>query len=237
AYRIFSTLVFASFAVLAVLYWLGAITGWPWVWAASSPAALFAVGLVAMCLEAEMSPFTPGANDNATAAALVLTLAEEFKRQPLERTRVWLLCSGCEEALHEGAQTFFRRHRGELRRPRAIAFEMMGCSGPGWLTREGILLPLRADPELEAMAAGVAASHPELGAYPVRLAGGVTEAADARAAGIPAMALMGLTRQGKAPYWHLPTDTVDKLDDEVMERAYRFTRELIRAIDQRPRGN
>ncbi|HSW09699.1 MAG TPA: hypothetical protein VLK32_02225, partial [Bacillota bacterium] len=46
AYRIFSTLVFASFAVLAVLYWLGAITGWPWVWAASSPAALFAVGLV-----------------------------------------------------------------------------------------------------------------------------------------------------------------------------------------------
>jgi len=237
AYRIFSSLVFASFAILAVLYLLGAIAGWRWVWAASSPAALLAAGLIAMCLQAEMSPFTAGANDNATGAALVLTLAEDLRRQPLDRTRVWLLCSGCEEALHEGAQAFFRRHKGELRRPRAIAFEMLGCSGPGWLTREGILLPLRADPELEGMAAGIAAAHPELGAYPVRIAGGVTEAADARAAGVPAMALIGLTRQGRAPYWHLPTDTVDKLDDAVMDRAYRFTRELIRAIDQRPRGS
>jgi hypothetical protein len=234
AYRIFSTLTFASFTYLAVLYWLGAITGWPWVWAASSPAALFAVGLIAMCVEAELSPFTPGANDNATAAALVLTLAEDLKREPLDRTRVWLLCSGCEEAQHEGAQTFFRRHRPEFRRPRAIAFEMLGCSGPGWLTREGILLPLRPDPQLEALASRVATAHPDLGAYPVRLTGGVTEAADARAAGVPAMALIGLTREGKAPYWHLPTDTVDKLDAAVMDRAYRFTRELIRAIDERP---
>ena len=237
AYRIFSSVTFASFAIMALIYWLGAITGWPWVWGASSPAALLALGLIVMCLEAELSPFTVGANDNATGAALVLTFAEELKRQPLERTRVWLLCSGCEEALHEGAQTFFRRHRGEMRRPRAIVLEMLGCSGPGWLTREGILLPLRADPELEAMAAGLSAARPDLGAYPVRLAGGVTEAADARAAGIPGMTLIGLTREGKAPHWHQTTDTLDKLDEAVMDRAYRFARELIRTIDERPRAN
>jgi len=39
----------------------------------------------------------------------------------------------------------------------------------------------------------------------------------------------------EAPYWHLPSDTRDKLDEAVMDRAYRFAREMIGAIDERRR--
>jgi hypothetical protein len=233
AYRIFSTVAFIAFVLMVAVYFLGAVYGLTWAWPASAVAAVMALLLAALCLEAHLSPFTPGANDNATAAGLVLTLAEEFAARPLSRTRVWLLCSGCEEALHEGAQTFFRLHKSSLVDPRAIAFEMLGCSGPAWMVREGVLLPIYSDLGLRDLAARIAAEHPELGAYPGTLQGGVGEMADAMAAGVKAITMVGLTPQGRAPYWHLPTDTVDKMDITVMERTYRFVRAMVEALDQR----
>ncbi len=232
AYRLFSTVAFASFALMAVLYFLGSFFRWPWVWGVSEIPALMAVLLLVLCVEAEASPFTAGANDNATAAGLVLTLAEELKERPLSRTRVWLVCSGCEEALHDGAQAFWRNHRREMTNPRAVVLEMLGCSGPAWLVDEKIVLPIRSDAGLRAIAERVAAANPGLEAYPARLDGGVTEMADALAAGVPAITLIGLTRDGKGPHWHLPSDTFDKLDPAVMERNYRFVRAMVEATDE-----
>ena len=71
---------------------------------------LFAVILAAICIEADSTPFTAGANDNATAAGMVLTLAEQFRKKPLEHTRVWAVCTGCEEVQHYGMIDFYRRH-------------------------------------------------------------------------------------------------------------------------------
>lgn len=230
AYRAFSSVAFASFCALAVAYSLGAVYNWPWVWPASSVAAVCAVGLALICIEAELSPFTAGANDNATAAGLILTLAEELQASPPTAARLWLVCTGCEEALHEGARAFFRRHRAEMTAPRALVLEMLGCSGPAWLDSEGIVLRVPSDPALRALAADVAVAHPELGAYPVKLAGGVTEMADALAAGIPAITIIGLTPDGLGPYWHLPTDTLDKLDPAAMERNYGFVRKMVAAL-------
>ena len=125
---------------------------------------------MAMCIQADRTPFTAGANDNASAVGLVLTLAETLRNTPLRHTRVWLACTGCEEVQHYGAIDFFRRHRDALKQPTAIAFEMLGCAGPSWLTREGIIVPFRADPGLVNLAEEIAAQHPELDAYPARLA-------------------------------------------------------------------
>ena len=232
AYRLFTTVAFGSFVLMALGYALGAARGWPWIWPASGFAAAMALGLLLICVESELSPFTTGANDNASGAGLVLTLAAELKAQPPVRTRVWLVCSGCEEALHEGARAFFRRHRSQMQRPRAVVLEMLGCSGPAWLESEGIVLRVASDPALRELVAAVAADHPELGAYPASLDGGVTEMGDALAAGVPAITLIGLTPEGKGPYWHLPTDTVDKMDPAVMERNYRFVRAVLARLDE-----
>jgi len=77
----------------------------------------------------------------------------------------------------------------------------------------------------------LADAHPEWGAYPAGISGGNTEMADAVRAGVPAITLFGLTRDGVAPYWHQMEDTFDKMEPEVLQRTWDFTRALIKEID------
>jgi hypothetical protein len=65
----------------------------------------------------------------------------------------------------------------------------------------------------------------------VKINGGNSEMVDALRAGVPAISLFGLTREGDAPYWHQAEDTPDKMDTDVMGRAFAFTLELARALD------
>ena len=236
-YKAFTTVAFVLFAAQVALFLLGAITQWVWIWPATSLSAIGAVLLMAMCIQADSTPFTAGANDNATAAGLVLTLAQQLRDEPLQHTRVWLVCTGCEEVQHYGAVDFFQRHRAELRQPVTIALEMLGCAGPAWLTKEGIVIPFYADRQLVALAEQLAAHHPEWGAYAAHINGGNTEMADALRLGIPAITLTGMTRDGNLPYWHQVGDTYDKIDPEVLKRAYAFTWDYIRLIDEHGLGH
>lgn len=230
-YQAFTTIAFILFLSQVLLFTLGAVTQWAWIWLAAIPSAISAILLAALCIQADRSPFTPGANDNATAAGLVLTLAEELKGQPLQHTRVWFVCTGCEEVQHYGAIDFFDRHTSEFTDPTAIVFEMLGCAGPAWLEKEGIIVPFHATPELVELAERISADHPELGAYPTRMNGGNTEMADALRAGVPAITINGMGPDGEIPYWHQMGDTYEKMDLEIMGRAYEFTKKFIQAID------
>jgi hypothetical protein len=231
-YKIFATSALISFGGMVLIYLVGSFTQWSWIWPVSWIAAVFAVLLLALCVQAVSTPLTHGANDNATAAGMVLTLAEHLRQMPLKNTRLWLVCTGSEEALHDGAIDFFRKHKSELLQPKAIVLESLGCAGPSWSVGEGIVLPISPAPNLVALAEKVAKAHPELDAYPSRVSGGVTEMTDATRAGVPAMTLMGLTRENVLPYWHQTGDTVDKIDPEVLGRNYAFTWHYIHALDE-----
>jgi hypothetical protein len=231
AYKAFTTIAFVAFALQTLLYILGALTGWRWIWSATLISAACSLLLILLCLQADSTPFCAGANDNATGAGLVLTLAEQLKAQPLAHTRLWLTCTGCEEVQHYGAIDFFRRHRAELRQPVTIAFEMLGCTGPAWLVKEGIVIPFYADKQLVALAEKLSAEHPEWQAHATQINGGNTEMADALRIGIPAITLTGMTPKGDAPYWHMLSDTYDKMDADVLGRAYAFTWAYIQALD------
>ena len=69
--------------------------------------------------------------------------------------------------------------------------------------------------------------------HPAQISGGNTEMADALRLGIPAITLSGQTRDGGMPYWHQVWDTFDKMNPEVLERAYAFTWAFISALDAR----
>jgi Zn-dependent M28 family amino/carboxypeptidase len=187
--------------------------------------------LIAHNRHADRTPFSPGANDNATGAGLVLTLAENLLAAPLLHTRVWLVNTGCEEVQHYGAADFYRRHQPKLRAPVAVAFEMLGCTNPAWATWEGIIIPFQADRRLVAIAEELAAKHPEWRARGKQSIGGNSEMSDALLAGIPAIALLGSAGNGETAYWHQMEDTYDKMDPEAMARAYAFVWTLIRALD------
>jgi len=230
-YDNFVTLVFVTFIVQVVLYSNSVFFPWSWAWYATIPTAICSLILAAICIEADSTPFTAGANDNATAAGMVLTLAEEYAQNPLEHTRVWAVCTGCEEVQHYGMIDFYRRHLAELKNPKALVFEMIGCAGPAWLTREGIIVPFKADPGLVITVERLAKEHPEWGAYPAKISGGNTEMADAVRNKIPAITLFGMTPEGVSPYWHQNADTFDKMDTDVLERTWEFTNALIGEID------
>jgi len=232
AYQTFTTVTFAAFTVMVVLYTLGIFTQWSWIWPVSAVSALSAVLLAAICIQADLTPFTNGANDNTTAVGLVLTLTEHLQAEPLTHTRVWLVNTGCEEVQHYGAIDFLDRHLSEFKNPHALVFEMLGCAGPGWLVKEGIIIPFKATPKLVELAEKTNASYTELSGYPVRVTGGNTEMADALRRGIPALTLFGMTPENIAPYWHQVGDTVDKIDPAALQRNYAFTWYFLQALDE-----
>ncbi len=232
AYKSFTTIAFVVFALQVVLYLLGAITQWSWIWPVTGISALGAVLLAAMCIQAESTPFTRGANDNATGAGLVLALAQAAQAQPLQHTRLWLVCTGCEEVQHYGAIDFFRRHYSELHNPKTLVFEMLGCAGPAWLVKEGIVVPFYATPSMIALSEEIARQHPEFHAHPTQIKGGNTEMADALRLGIPAITLTGFGPQGEALYWHQVSDTFDKIDPDVLARNFTFAWDFITRLDK-----
>jgi hypothetical protein len=232
AYERFTMIVFVTFVAQALLYVLSVFLSWDWVWYATIPTGVCAVLLAAMCLEADSTPFTAGANDNATGSGIVLTLAEALARNPLNHRRVFALVTGCEEVQHYGMIDWYRRHRAELKNPNAIVFEMLGCAGPAWVTREGIIVPFRSDPELVRIAERLAGAHPEWGAYPCKISGGNSELADAVRFKVPAITLLGIGPDGEVPHWHQRGDTFDKMKPDVMERAWELTWALVQELDR-----
>lgn len=230
-YDLFTFLAFAAFILQAILYTLAAIFGWSWVWYVTIFSALCALLLAAMCIQAERTPFTAGANDNATAVGMVLTLTEELLRQPLQHTRVWAVITGCEEVQHYGMIDFYQRHLSELKNARAVVFEMLGCAGPAWVTREGIVVPFHSDPQMVALAERLSAENPAWAAYPASISGGNSELSDAVRFGVPGITFFGLTPDGEAPYWHQRGDTFDKMKPEIMEKTWQMVQAFVRCLD------
>jgi hypothetical protein len=230
-YDRFTMVVFVTFILQIIIYSLAIFFPIPWAWYASIPTALCAVLLAVMCLHAEATPFTVGANDNASAVGMVLALAEELTTQPLQHTRVFAVCTGCEEVQHYGMIDFYKRHQLELKNPTALVFEMLGCASPAWLTKEGIIVPFTADQRLVKMAESLAAENPQWDAHPAAISGGNTEMADALRVKIPAITIAGITRDGVWPYWHQLADTFDKMDPELMEKSWNMIHAMITCLD------
>ena len=231
-FQLFTTAAFAAFSAQVGFFLAGILAQWDWLWFASIPSAIAAVILFAICWEADHAPFNPGANDNASAVATVLTLAKVFQQEPLKHTRVLFLLSGCEEVQHYGMIDFIQRHKPDLMNPKVLVFEMIGVAGPAWETKEGIVIPFKPDQGLISIAESIAAENPHLGAYPSFIVGGNSEMADAVRAGLPAITFFGLTPDGRAPYWHQMSDTYDKINPEVVARTLEFTQLFIEEIDE-----
>jgi preprotein translocase subunit SecG len=230
-YDRFTMATFACFIVQTILFSLAIFFQMPWAWYGSIPAALCAILLAAMCIQAEATPFTAGANDNASAVGMVLALAEELTNQPLQNTRVFAVCTGCEEVQHYGMIDFYKRHQLELKKPTALIFEMLGCASPAWLTKEGIIVPFKADQRLVQISESLAAEHPEWDAHPAVISGGNTEMADALRCKIPAITITGITKDGDWPYWHKLSDTFDKMNPAVMQKTWNMTQAMIERLD------
>ena len=172
----------------------------------------------------------PGANDNASGAALTAALAAEVAAAPLESTRLVLLVSGAEEAGTLGADAFLRSHdtSGWL----FLNFDGVGARATlRYLPREGLLRTFAADPGLLRAARIVADARPDLRLEPAdRLVGLTYDATQVMATG--GRALTVSAQDDAIPNYHQPTDDPANVSSEVLGRAAEVGRELIRAIDR-----
>ena len=185
----------------------------------------------------EMQPYVDGANDNATAVALLLGLGEALKEQPLQHTEVTLLFTGSEETGCNGMEAYLQQYPPPLDDSYFIDIEMVGTGDLCYVTKHGIshFSEYRPAPIITALAAQVARQHPELGVKGKALTI-LEEVASLRNRGYEAICIAGYDRTGMLPNWHRVTDTLDKIDPDTLTRAAQYVHTLIDSIDAKMRA-
>jgi hypothetical protein len=191
------------------------------------------LGVLILTWQPDTTPYTAGANDNASGAAIVLSLAEYLARSPLRGVEVWALCSGCEEVGARGVQDFLRRYKDDLRQMVAINLDNVGGAGAGvcYLSVEGMVFPLRPSSELLGLAEAVKADHPEWSVYPKPFTILGTDATCLMVHRIPALSFVGLTPEGRIPHWHQASDVYENVDAAGVERVEAFVLEMLRRLE------
>jgi hypothetical protein len=173
----------------------------------------------------------PGANDNLTAVAVLIAVAEALRERPVDGLRVLLVSTGAEEANQEGMLAFARRHFASLPRETTafLALEMLGSGELVVVEGEGFLRMYDYPPEFRDE---LAAAGAELG-IPMRRGLKTTYASDALIplrAGYQSGMLCSVNEYLLPREYHKPTDTPDRLDWSCLADGARVTEALVRRM-------
>ncbi len=193
--------------------------------------ALNAIALAAFADIASRA-VVPGANDNATAVAVLLELARSLQERPLEGVRVLLVSTGSEESYMEGMRAFARRHFPSLPRESTtiVCLDTVGSDAELLLVEGEGMVGMRDYPsevkELVAGAAARAGVHLRRG-LKLRFA---TDGLIALRAGYPVAAIGSCNRYKLPSNYHKPTDTADNVDYEKVADCARICDTLMREL-------
>lgn len=103
---------------------------------AGAGAAVSALSTVALT-DMQRSPTVPGANDNLSAVAVIVALAEALRDRPVEGLRVQLVSAGAEETLQGGIYGYCDRHLAKLDRERTWFLNLETVGSPSLALVEG----------------------------------------------------------------------------------------------------
>ena len=229
AYRATFLAVALSMLALPLLYAVEVLRDLPGTWLVS---VLFAVlilyGFVlALHRELRGSP-SPGANDNASGVAVMLSIAEALAQDAPQETEVVALATGSSEPGLWGMQAFLKRHVDELGRSWIINIDSVGAGPVGYTTTEGMLLPHRTGKSLGEMAGKVGATGGLL-VTPVSYRTVSTDSEPALLRRLEAITVMA-AEKGTPRNWHWETDTVENIDPDSVDTAYRFVEAMVRRL-------
>jgi hypothetical protein len=173
----------------------------------------------------------PGANDNLSAVAVLVAVAEALRERPVTGLRVLLVSTGAEEANQEGMLAFARRHFPRLPKETTtfLVLEMLGSGELVIIEGEGFL---RMYDYPEAFRDELAAAGAAAGVH-IRRGLRTTYASDAlipRRAGYQCAMLCSLDEYLLPREYHKPTDTPDCLDWDCVADGARVAEALIRRM-------
>jgi hypothetical protein len=200
------------------------------------PTLILLVG-VFLLVDIELSEVVPGANDNASGVATVLSLAEELDAAPPANLDVWVVLTGAEECIQEGMRAFVRAHRADLDR-KTTYFVNVDTVGGGTVRFEasaGWVVTYRLDRRVLELCAAIATADREgSDRYQARplVHGLAGDSMPPHVAGFPATAISCLNDLDYVAERHTRNDTPDRIDPAALDRAHGFALELVRALDR-----
>ncbi len=128
-YRLLSTLGIVAFLSCFLIYTISIFAPSKTLLLLSLIPTVIVLTILFMVVQAERSPHTCGANDNASGVGFVLSMAERLKEEPLPFTEVWLVVVGCEEVGADGSMDFVHRHKAELADAAFLIIDGIGAEG------------------------------------------------------------------------------------------------------------
>lgn len=136
------SLLIAMIALLAVFV-VKAFGGGTWVLSiVFNTIAVITLIASLLMLQWEMSPFSLGANDDLSAVAVMLGLAEKLKNIRYNDFQFIFVATGAEEAHCSGMKAYMKRHKHEHDKESSY-FINLECLGGGkikYVTREGFII-------------------------------------------------------------------------------------------------
>jgi hypothetical protein len=193
-----------------------------------------AIGAVGTALVADIwrNETVPGANDNLSAAAALVALAELLRESPVPGLRVLLVSCGAEETLQDGVRAFIARHREELDPARTafVNLDTIGSPHLAMLEGEGpVWMEYYTGPWLNDL---VAEHAQRLGIELQRgfRARASTDSVIPSRAGYPIATLVSITDWRSPANYHLPSDIPANLDYGSVAEATRLTLAIARAL-------
>jgi len=233
---LFSLLVagsLVSMLISALAYTLGVVFNWEWVrWVGLAAGGMEVFALV-MSLHADFTPFSPGANDNASGVGVVLGLAQHLAQEPITHTEVWLAFTGCEEAASYGMVSFLESHASELGEDAAyIIIDQVGFGHLCYLTSDGLVRKHSTHPGALELARAATTAQPDI-VTTERVGLAYTDAVPVTKRGLVALTLCALPPSGsdQTIHWHQVTDTIDHIDPQTMADAHAFVWQILKDID------
>jgi hypothetical protein len=218
-----------SMLSLPILLGAAAITGVRLLGYIAIPFGVVVVFALLLLIHRELfGKHVEGAGDNASGVAVMLSLAEALAADASADTEVMVVATGCEEAGLVGMQKFVRAHIDDLERAWIINIDNVGAGDVSYTTSEGMLLRHHTGKDLVEMAARVATLPGiKVAGRPFRVMS--TDSEPVLLRGLDAITVIA-TSNGVPVNWHWKTDTVENIDPDAVDTAYRFVEALVRRL-------
>jgi hypothetical protein len=181
-------------------------------------------------------PVCPGANDNLTAVAVLVALAERLRDEPLQDLRVLLVSCGAEEVLQGGIHGFVARHLRGLDRDRTWVLNLDTVGSPRLILLEGEGPVVMEDYYDRSFRDLVVAAAERAGATLRRgmRSRNSTDAVIPSRAGYPTATIASMDRYKALSNYHQMSDTPENVNYRTVAQALLVAEQLARDLAAHP---
>lgn len=201
-----------------------------WVWIVTAAISTYLLFPLFIMVHRELAlDYTPGANDNASGVAAMLSLMDKVSEEESLIPGIMFVATGAEEVGTAGMIEFLKSFGDRVKDSQIVNLDNLGTGHVCYIDCEGMLLGHRSSAVLLWLSGKVIAEKK----YPIWRAGYrllSTDATPALARGYQAMSVMAFDDDGGLPNWHWETDTVDRIEVENIEAVRGLLWNLARRI-------